>query len=60
MPAVSKAQQKFMAICKHSPKHAKGECPDEETAGEFARTKRKGLPERKGRRKPKASYPFPK
>lgn len=59
MPAVSKAQQRFMGMCSHNPKHAKGECPDEETAREFARTPRKGLPERK-RRKPKASYPSPK
>lgn len=57
MPAVSAKQQKFMAICKHDPKHARGECPDEETAGHFARTPRRGLPERKGRRKPRVSYP---
>lgn len=61
MPAVSKAQQRFMAMCKHDPKHARGECPDEKTAGEFARTSRKGLPERKsGRRKPRVEYPSPK
>lgn len=56
MPAVSKAQQRYMAGCKHNPKHMKGECPDEETAGHFARTPRKGLPDRK-RRKPKVEYP---
>lgn len=61
MPAKSKAQQRFMAMCEHNPKHARGECPDEETAREFARTKRKGLPERKSkRRKPKVDYPAPK
>lgn len=59
MPAVSRSQQRFMAMCKHSPKHAQGECPDEKTAGEFARTPHKGLPERKGRRKPKVRYPMP-
>lgn len=59
MPAVSKSQQRFMAMCEHNPKHAKGECPDEKTSREFARTPRKGLPERK-RRKPKVSYPSPK
>lgn len=61
MPSVSKRQQRFMAMCEHSPKHARGECPDQETAREFARTPRKGLPERKsGRRKPKAHYPMPR
>lgn len=60
MPSVSKAQQSYMAGCEHNPRHMKGECPDEETAREFARTPRKGLPERKGRRKPKANYPMPK
>ena len=59
MPAVSKSQQRFMAMCEHDPKHARGECPDKETAREFARTPRKGLPERK-RRKPRAEYPSPK
>ena len=55
MPAKSKAQQRFMGMCAHG-SHAKGECPDKETAREFARTPRKGLPERK-RRKPSVSYP---
>jgi hypothetical protein len=49
MPAVSKAQQKFMAMCAHSPKHAKGECPDKETAREFSHTGGKKLPARKKR-----------
>lgn len=56
MPAVSKAQQSYMAGCKHNPRHMKGKCPDEETSREFARTPRKGLPEKK-RRKPSVSYP---
>lgn len=58
MPSVSKSQQRWAASCLHNPKH-KGECPDEETSREFARTPRKGLPERK-RRKPRAEYPSPK
>lgn len=58
MPAVSKKQQRFMASCLHNPKH-EGECPDDRTAREFARTKRSSLPERKSakRRKPKVKYP---
>lgn len=59
MPSVSASQQKFMGMCSKHPEHARGECPDEETAREFARTPRKGLPEHK-RRKPKANYPKPK
>lgn len=51
MPAVSKAQLKFMQMCKHDPKHAYGKCPDKETAAEFAHTSRKDLPEHKGRKK---------
>lgn len=60
MPAKSKAQQRFMGMCSKHPGQAHGECPDKETAREFARTPRKGLPERKGRRKPRAEYPMPK
>lgn len=60
MPAKSKAQFRFMQMCEHSPRHAKGECPDEETAREFTRSGSKGLPERKVRRKPRVSYPSPK
>jgi hypothetical protein len=56
MPAVSKKQQKFMAICSHDPKHAKGECPDKETAHEFSFGKRSELPERKGPRKKRSPY----
>jgi hypothetical protein len=58
MPSVSRKQQSYMVGCLHNPKHMKGECPDKETAREFARTPRKGLPERKSkRRKPKVEYP---
>jgi len=44
--AVSKAQQRFMAICLHDPKHARGSCPSPSVAREFAETKHKGLPTR--------------
>jgi hypothetical protein len=49
MPATSKAQQRFFAICEHNPKHAKGKCPDMTKAQmhDFAATPRGRLPERK-------------
>lgn len=50
MPAKSKAQQRFMAMCAHGT-HPKGECPDKETAREFAKTPHKGLPERAPKKK---------
>lgn len=27
MPAVSRNQRTFLAICEHDPKHARGKCP---------------------------------
>jgi len=47
MPAKSKAQQRFMAMCSHNPSHASGTCPDMsvEDMRDFAKTPRKGLPE---------------
>ena len=36
MPAVSSKQQKFMAICSHSPGAAKGSCPSHKVAEEFS------------------------
>lgn len=36
MPAVSKKQQKFMAICAHNPSKAKGKCPPKKVAREFS------------------------
>ena len=36
MPAVSKKQQKFMALCSHSPGKARGKCPSKKVAREFA------------------------
>jgi hypothetical protein len=63
MPSVSKSQQRYFAGCEHNPQHMQGKCPDM-SKGEmhkFSSTKRKGLPERKEkRRKQKVSYPSPK
>lgn len=36
MPAVSRKQQRFMAICAHSPSKAKGKCPSKKVAREFS------------------------
>jgi hypothetical protein len=47
MPAVSKAQQRFMGLCAHDPQHAHGTCPSPAVAAEYARTKHTNLPERK-------------
>lgn len=48
MPAVSKAQQRFMAMCEHDPAHANGKCPQmtQEQFHEYASTPSKGLPAR--------------
>ena len=46
MPAQSKAQQKFMALCEHTPEKAAKKCPPASVAREYARTSRKGLPEK--------------
>lgn len=55
MPAKSKAQQAFFAICEHDPKHAKGKCPDmsKEKMHDFAATKTKDLPKHTPKRKPR-------
>ena len=49
MPAVSKAQQKYMAICEHNPQHAQGKCPDmsKSEMHDYAATPTKGLPYKK-------------
>lgn len=49
MPAVSKAQQEFMAICSRNPGKAHHKCPSKKVAQEYARTPRKNLPQRKGK-----------
>lgn len=36
MPAVSAKQQRFMAMCAHSPGKAKGRCPSKKVAKEFS------------------------
>ena len=46
MPAKSRAQARYFAACAHAD-HPPERCPDRETAREYARTPRKGLPERK-------------
>ncbi len=58
MPARSRAQQRFMALCAHSPAHARGQCPTKAVAREFAQAPGglKGLPPRATR--PKGSPPF--
>lgn len=55
MPSVSQAQQRAMAIAKHHPEklYARNRSilsMDKTTIGEFARTKRKGLPRKKRNR----------
>ena len=49
MPAVSKAQQKFMAICEHDPQHAQGKCPNmsQQQFHDYAATPLTGLPNKK-------------
>ena len=55
MPAVSKKQQRFMAVCSHDRVHAYGKCPSEKVAKEFATTGgNKNLPESKS--SPKTEY----
>ena len=51
MPSVSQAQQQFMAMCEHHPEKARKRCPPKKVAREFARTKRKGLPKHKAKRR---------
>lgn len=48
MPARSKAQQRFFAMCMHQPRHARGTCPDmpRNKMKDFAGTKHEGLPEK--------------
>jgi len=52
MPAKSRAQQRFFAMCMHEPRHARGKCPDmsKDKMREFAETKHAGLPRKKGTR----------
>jgi len=40
MPAKSKKQARFMRMCAHQPKHAKGKCPSKSLPREFMHTKK--------------------
>jgi hypothetical protein len=53
MPAVSKAQHKFMGLCSsHKGRaKAKGKCPPMSVAKEYAHTSGKRLPEKAKKRK---------
>lgn len=35
MPTVSEAQKRFFELCKHTPQHARGECPARRVVTEF-------------------------
>jgi hypothetical protein len=50
VPAVSGAQQRFMAMCEHDPQHAQGQCPSmtHQQLHDFAATPTKNLPQRVG------------
>lgn len=57
MPYASKKQARFMRMCAHNPKHAKGKCPPKKVTGEFERAEQaehpraaalRGLMERRG------------
>jgi len=47
MPAKSRKQQRFMAMCAHSPSHASGKCPDKQTAREFSHKPKGGYKKKK-------------
>jgi hypothetical protein len=56
MPAKSKKQQQFMAMCAHSPGKAKGKCPPHDVAQEFSHKPEGGYQKRtrkRDRRNPK-------
>ena len=36
MPSTSDKQARFMAMCAHNPKHAKGKCPPAKVAKEYS------------------------
>lgn len=43
MPATSKRQQRFMAICAHNPGKARGKCPSKKVAKEFSHKPKGGF-----------------
>ncbi len=51
MPAKSKKQQQFMAMCAHNPEDARKDCPPKKVAEEFSKTKTKNLPEKVSKKK---------
>lgn len=51
MPAKSKAQQRFMAMCAHGVSGVKKKCPSKGVAREYAVTSHKGLPQRVRKKK---------
>lgn len=50
MPAKSKRQQQFMAICAHTPSKARGACPSKKVAMEFSHKPEGGYRKKKDRR----------
>ena len=40
MPAKTKKQQRFMAMCLYSPEKVKGKCPPKKVAKEFSKKKK--------------------
>lgn len=47
MPAKSKKQQRFMAMCAHNPEEAKGKCPPKDVAEEFSKKPKSGYEKKK-------------
>jgi len=56
MPAKSKAQQQFMAICAHTPGKARGKCPSRAVAEEFSHKPAQGYSAPKKRKKRDRRY----
>lgn len=50
MPAKSVAQRRFLAMCQHQPKHARGQCPDMtgQQYHDFTAVPERGLPKKLG------------
>jgi len=56
MPAKTKKQQQFMAICAHTPGKARGKCPEHKVAQEFSRKPPGGYRKRKKDRRDVTYY----
>lgn len=56
MPAYTKKQQQFMAICAHTPGKARGKCPPQKVAEEFSHKPKGGYRKRKKRKNVGDSY----